>query len=113
MNKPKKAFYLVDGDISDGYHTFEELYNHRCLLFVNLCLMDPHNAYWKPEPSFGEWFCLYFELPKAQISYHIPNKYLPLVDGKIDRDDEHKFDGHTSDDVVARLYERAESLPGQ
>lgn len=25
------------GDISDGYHTFNELYHHRAILFANIC----------------------------------------------------------------------------
>jgi hypothetical protein len=102
-----KTFKIVGDDISDGYHTFDELYIHRCLLFINLCLTQPEMARWKPEPSFGEWFCLYWESPKGQISYHIPNKYLPWVEANIQRDDDHKFDGHTSDDVIQRLCKLA------
>ena len=25
------------GDVSDGYHTFNELYHHRAVLFANIC----------------------------------------------------------------------------
>ncbi len=98
-----KTFKIVDGDLSDGYHTFDELYNHRCLLFLNLCLRDPENCYWKPD--FVDWFCLYWETPEGQISYHIPETLLSYVEGKIKRDDHHLFDGHTSKDVVYRLQQ--------
>ena len=30
----EKIFKIVNGDISDGYHTFDELYKHRCLLWI-------------------------------------------------------------------------------
>lgn len=43
-----KKFEIVGNDISDGYHTFDELYEHRCLLFINLCLAHPNAAYWRP-----------------------------------------------------------------
>lgn len=43
-----KIFKIVDGDMSDGYHTFDELYEHRCLLFINLCLYRADEAYWRP-----------------------------------------------------------------
>lgn len=36
-----KKFQIEGGDISDGYHTFDELYEHRCLLFIRLCLLQP------------------------------------------------------------------------
>lgn len=101
-----KTFKIVGNDISDGYHTFDELYEHRCLLFLNLCLHHRVECYWKPD--FEGWFCLYWESPKGQISYHLPNKLLPLVERVIKRDDLHKWDGHKSEDVIKRLMEMCE-----
>lgn len=97
----EKTFKIVGNDISDGYHTFEELYDHRCLLFLNLCLKDLGNCFWKPD--FEGWFCLYWESPQGQISYHLPNKLLPLVEKDIRRDDNHQWDGHKGCDVLSRL----------
>lgn len=34
------------GDLSDGYHTFNELYHHRALLFATICNLNPDKA-WK------------------------------------------------------------------
>ena len=31
-----KTFTIKNGDISDGYHTFDELYEHRIALFITL-----------------------------------------------------------------------------
>jgi hypothetical protein len=103
-----KTFKIVNGDLSDGYHTFDELYDHRCLLFLNLCLLDPDNCRWKTD-DFEGWFCLYWESPKGQISYHLPNKLLKTVRGKIKRHQLHEWDGHTSKDVVTRLGQLARS----
>lgn len=98
-----KIFKIVNNDISDGYHTFNELYDHRCLLFINLCLMQPNKCAYKTDEHFGDWFCLYLELPKGQISYHIPSKFQNLVSGKIKNDQNYVWDGHTSNDVLMRL----------
>lgn len=96
-----KQFKIVGNDISDGYHTFDELYEHRCLLFLVIARACSSKCFWRPD--FDGWFVLYWESPEGQISYHIPNKHLPIVENFIDRDDDHKFDGHTSPDVIQRL----------
>lgn len=96
-----KTFKIVGSDMSDGYHTFDELYEHRCLLFVRLCALLPATAAWRPD--FEGWFCLYLELPSGQISYHVPNKYLPLVEGRVLRRDDYAWDGHTGAQVIERL----------
>jgi len=97
----EKTFKIVGNDISDGYHTFDELYEHRCLLFLNLCLLTPEKCVFKID--YGTWFCLYYETEFGQISYHLPNKYIDLIVGKIKRDDNHKWDGHDSENVITRL----------
>jgi hypothetical protein len=98
-----KTFKIEGNDISDGYHTFDELYEHRCLLFVNLCLTVPKKCAWKIDASFGGWLCLYLETPHGQISYHIPETMRRYIEGRIMRDDNYKWDGHNSVDVVDRL----------
>ncbi len=97
----KKVFIIDEEDISDGYHTFTELYQHRNLLFINLCLTDIKNAFWKPD--MPGYFCLYWESPAGQMSYHIKNDLLPLIEGTILRDDAHTWDTHQSSDVIRRL----------
>lgn len=100
-----KTFRIQGNDISDGYHTFDELYEHRCLLFINLCLQDRKNSFWKPH--FEGWFCLYWESAEGQVSYHVPYSMLQLIEGKIERHDQHTWDGHTSGDVIRRLAKLA------
>ena len=101
----EKLFKIVGNDISDGYHTFEELYAHRCLIFINLVLFSGWKAYWKPD--FEHWFCLYLDTPQGQISYHVPDKYLPLVENRVPQVLAETWDGHKGDDVIQRLYKTA------
>ncbi len=106
----EKTFKIVNGDISDGYHTFGELYDHRCLLFIALCLHALGMApYWVEEHCPG-WDLLVANLllkngERTQISYHVPSKYRHLYQSSIARclPEDHKFDGHTSEDVLKRL----------
>ncbi len=98
------------GEAYDGYHTFNELYEHRNLLFISLCLSieDEHvgSCCWNRNGNFDGYFCLYLWIghERKQISYHIPDKYLPLIEKDI-KQQECKWDGHTSNDVLNRLKE--------
>ena len=93
----------ITGDTSDGYHTFNELYNHRVLLWINIVNKNISKAYLLKEHYDG-WFLLGLETEFGQISYHCPNKYLELLDSAIkELPDDSNYDGHTSDDVVERL----------
>lgn len=96
-----KKFEIKDGDISDGYHTFDELYEHRCLLFINLVLAFPEYSYWRPH--YEGWPLIGIDLPGVgQITYHVPEKLLPLLRGTI-KEGGPAFDGHTSHVIVDRL----------
>ena len=88
-------------EVSDGYHTFDELYAHRSLLFIKLAIHVPFPTAWKPH--YPGWPVLFIETPEGQISYHFPEKYLPMVEANIERKDQYVWDGHTSADVLARL----------
>lgn len=100
-------FILTDEqtrEVSDGYHTFGELYDHRTLLFICLAiqtLQGGTKCCWKTH--YPGWPVLFIETPAGQISYHFPEKYLPLVAKHIRQDDDYVWDGHTSKDVIARL----------
>lgn len=102
----KMTFEVIDpGKISDGYHTFDELYEHRCLLFINLCLVHRAHAYWRPH--YLGWPLIGLETQFGQITYHVPERLLPLFKEKI-REGGPEWDGHTSQDVVERLRRLAE-----
>lgn len=105
------------GEVSDGYHTFNELYQHRFLLFCALSRMsvtNRDNLYcWKSkthwidgelQPVWDGWFVAGIELRRKTITYHLPLEYWPLFDG-IERKQAPPHDGHTSQDVIERLKE--------
>lgn len=94
--------------ISDGYHTFEELYEHRCFLWIKLC--QYHGYAWRSmrhsDGSIWEgWFILGLETKKGkQITYHLPMKYWHLAQYAHTLEVAPEYDGHTPYDVIQRLW---------
>ena len=98
--------------ISDGCHTFGELYNHRITLYMALCsiLSNNSNEVWMSKlhsdwTSFDWWFILWYWYEEwSQITYHIPienrDKCLKFANELLMAP---TFDWHTSDDVIERL----------
>lgn len=104
-NFPGQNF--TDG-ISDGYHTFGELYNHRALLFATVCNMFPKQA-WKSKKHhdgtmYDNMFIVGLETPSGQATYHYDiDPYwgffnVPEVEFAPE------WDGHTPDDAIVRVY---------
>jgi hypothetical protein len=95
--------------ISDGYHTFGELYEHRTLLFVALMRARPELSWFAQRHSDGSAFPGFFiagmRLPTGQITYHVEDRWLPLLRAQpiIELAVAPEWDGHTSSDVVRRL----------
>ena len=107
---------LVDGastigEVSDGYHTFNELYDHRAVLFAVICNEHPHLA-WKSKlhhtgDMFDDMFIVGLNTSHGQISYHYDMKLWDLfVVPELERAPE--WDGHTPADAVKRLERVAE-----
>lgn len=90
--------------ISDGYHTFQDLYKQRVYLTAALFNTYPELAYKTRKhadgsPCFdGNWFLVVIETPSGQYSYHYENKYWYLFD-ITELEKAKDFDGHTSKDV--------------
>jgi len=99
------------GQISDGYHTFDELYEHRCTLFAALMMSNKHLSWVSTKHHDGEewegWFIAGMELPTGDVTYHLPIKMWSLVcDAGIPvREKGKEWDGHTADHVVQRIQE--------
>jgi hypothetical protein len=97
------------GAVSDGYHTFDELYAHRCALFVALMAASPDIAWASPLHSDGTgirgWIIAGMDLPTGMITYHLPTSFdtLLLDAGVRILERAPAWDGHTSADVVERL----------
>lgn len=96
----------TDG-VSDGYHTFGELYDHRIALFRVVCASCDFGV-WKSKlhhdgTSFPGWFIAGIGTHKGeQISYHIPMKYWHFWPAQVVKKAP-EWDGHTPADVVERL----------
>lgn len=112
MIKSSKKFGWIKTDgITDGYHTFGELYEHRNLLFLNLCKLlyfspqfqNSHEIWRKPIED--GWFLMGINLEAGkQVSYHLPESLWDMTNFvDVKNENEYVFDGHTSKDVVDRL----------
>ena len=94
--------------LSDGYHTFEELYQHRHALFLNLLRLNTARS-WASKihhdgTSFEGWFVAGMDIPGGQISYHLPNDLWSLMeDMGIAKDRAPEWDGHTAKETCFRL----------
>lgn len=111
-----KGIGLHVGLVSDGYHTFDELYEHRIANFRLVCkyVRGAYNynvvPVWKSKlhsdgSVYEGWFIAGIDtVPGKQITYHIPmsqwDKW-PAMEYK----QAPEWDGHTSADVLKRLAE--------
>lgn len=129
------GFFSEDskGKISDGYHTFDELYDYRMIYNAALFnewahTLSPMNGYGNSLFRFtkfnihkstrhsdgglcfgGGWFIVMAELPTGQISNHYPMKYwdlfkIPIVERA------NVWDGHTPQQAFERLTEFVRSM---
>lgn len=105
-----------EGDLSDGNHTFNDLYWQRCILFAALVNLFPKLS-WKTKKHEdgkpchdGKNFLVCIETPKGPYSYHYPLKDWDLFKCKEIEKAEH-FDGHTDKDVERLLSLLPEDLP--
>lgn len=117
----------LKGKISDGYHTFDELYEFRKvynaalfnewanhvnneyplhLEYIHAPKYDVHKS-WKHhdgELCFGGgWFIVVAMLPTGQISNHYEAKDWDLFKIPETEKAKYPFDGHTPQDVIERL----------
>ena len=112
INIPVKLDF---SQISDGYHTFSELYKHRHMLYLYICGSRSHECWRTKKDSNGVeadgWFILGWESEFGQISYHLPNEHWGLAERlNIDEVDISPWDGHNSTDVLVRLDENVIDL---
>jgi len=103
--------------VSDGYHTIDDLYEHRIRLFIALCQYfiqgkasyDSRNVWRSWLHSDGSrydgWFIMGIGSEAGnQITYHLPAKYWDEVSKFTEeRERSPEYDGHTANDVLERL----------
>lgn len=99
-------------EVSDGYHTFDELYEHRIALWIRVCAILPFVLKpWRSkkhsdgELAFGgEWFVLGIGKEAGkQITYHLPIEQWDETDFAETLEVAPEYDGHSSADVLERL----------
>ena len=89
--------------MSDGYHTFADLYEQRLILSSALAKNNPHA--WKSKrhddgsvPFGGGWFIMGFDTDEGCYTYHYELKDWDLFQCE-ELDKGKPWDGHTSKDV--------------
>lgn len=100
-----EAAHVSDiGDVSDGFHTFNQLYHQRAMLFAALVNQN-RGISWKSrkhedgEPCFGGgWFLVTVDTPKGAYGYHYENKYWDMFRCK-ELEKAKPWDGYTEEDV--------------
>lgn len=103
----REVFKTPIGEVSDGYHTFNELYHHRAILFSVICNIHPHLA-WKSKKHhegdmYDGMFIVGIETPAGPATYHYDiDPYWDMFKVKeLARAPE--WDGHTPEDAIGRI----------
>jgi hypothetical protein len=100
---------IKTNDVSDGYHTFGELYDHRITLFIALCRCAGRQGVWRSKKNgdggeWDGWFILGINKEKGeQITYHLPISRWGETEFAETLEQAPEFDGHTSEDVLERF----------
>ena len=95
------------GDLSDGYHTFNELYHHRAILFSVICNEHPDIS-WKSKlhhggTMFDGMFIVGINTPEGQATYHYDiNPYWDMFRVR-ELEKAPEWDGHTSEQAIERI----------
>lgn len=110
---PETKPEVPKGEISDGYHTFNELYRYRMLYnaaffnalakegSIKMCKSRRHSD---GEKCFGsdDWFIVMAILPTGQISNHYESEYWDLFNIP-ESEIAFEYDGHTPNDAADRI----------
>lgn len=97
----------ITGDTSDGYHTFNELYHHRAVLFSVIVKAFPDKA-WKARKHhdgsmFEGMFIVGIETPHGQATYHYDiDPYWEMFDCR-GVEFAPEWDGHTAAQAIERI----------
>jgi hypothetical protein len=121
-----KLLNVDTNKISDGFHTFGELYDHRIENFIALCKTIQHNRQsypslqkfgigrsgpliWKSKThsdgsSLKDWFILGIgDKEGKQITYHLPIERWNDLSFVLTLEKAPAWDGHSATDVLERL----------
>ena len=116
-HKPDQLMIPIDTKyVSDGHHTFGELYHYRMLynalsaFFISMNSTDKISAVKSRKHSDGEypfgdpnWFIVVITLPTGQVSNHYRLEHWDLFDIP-DVPLPPEYDGHNSQEAAKRLF---------
>ena len=90
------------GKLSDGFHTFDELYYHRMMLFSIICNTHKDVAWksWKHADGtmYDDMFIVGLSLPNGDYSYHYDKEFWDRFDVK-ELANAPEWDGHKPEDI--------------
>ena len=98
---------VITGETSDGYHTFNELYHHRAVLFSVIVKVFPDHS-WKSRKHhdgtmYDGMFIVGIETPDGQATYHYDiEPYWDMFQCK-ELEYAPEWDGHTPAQAIARI----------
>lgn len=94
------------GEVSDGYHTFNELYYHRMILFSVICNTYKDKAWksWKHSDGtmFDDYFIVGITTDEGNYTYHYHKDYWDMFKVK-NLDFAPEWDGHEPKDITRLL----------
>lgn len=102
-----KAQEPITGETSDGYHTFNELYHHRAVLF-SVIVANYKDRAWKSVrhhdgTMYDGMFIVGIDTPDGQATYHYDiDPYWDMFDCKV-REFAPEWDGHTPAQAIERI----------
>ena len=97
----------ITGETSDGYHTFNELYHHRAVLFSVIVANYPDRA-WKSKKHhdgtmYDNMFIVGIDTPDGQATYHYDvEPYWDMFKCRV-LDNAPEWDGHTPAQAIERI----------
>lgn len=95
------------GRLSDGDHTFDELYYHRMVLFATICKQNKDLS-WKSKQHadgtmYPDYFIVGIETPEGPYTYHYHEKFWEAFSSIKTLDRAPEWDGHQPADVIRLL----------
>lgn len=95
---------IVKQENTDGYHTFEELYFHRMILFSVICKFNKGKC-WKSKlhhdgTMYDNYFIVGIKTNEGQYTYHYHMEYWNHFDHVLELEKAPKWDGHKPKDVI-------------
>ena len=107
LNNSIHVMREIDGDTSDGYHTFNELYHHRAILFSVIVKTFSDKA-WKSlrhhdGTMYNGMFIVGIDTPDGQATYHYDiDPYWDMFECR-ELECAPEWDGHTPAQAIERI----------